>query len=109
MAQVVDADVRDLSLHAHPFPEALEVDHRLARDIAGEEERAALWHCIPAQTDQCDSLMRDRHAVDAALFGVGRLLGTDRKIDFEQPNSSISLRDSFVAIDTVRKIITRRR
>jgi hypothetical protein len=53
--------------------------------------------------------MRDWHPVDAALFGVGRLFGTDRKIDFEQPNSSISLPDPFTVIDTVFNITTRRR
>jgi len=41
VAQIVDADVGDFGLHAHPFPEPLEVNHRLARHIAGEQEAAA--------------------------------------------------------------------
>jgi hypothetical protein len=83
VAQIVDTDVRDVSLHAHPFPEALEIDHRLARDIAGEQERAAFGHRIPAQADQGDGLMRDWHAVDATLFGVSGLFGPDRQIEVE--------------------------
>ena len=42
MAQIVDTDIRNFGLHAHPLPEALEVNHRLARDIAREKKRAAL-------------------------------------------------------------------
>ncbi len=47
---------------------------RLVRYIALEKERAARGHDIPTQPDKGNGLMRDRHAVDAALFGVGRLL-----------------------------------
>ena len=70
-------------LHAHPLPEALEVNHRLARHIAGEGEGPALGHSITAQGDQGDRLVGNRHTVDAALLGVGRLLGPDRQIKVE--------------------------
>ena len=83
VTQIMDANVGDFSLHAHPLPETLEVNHRLARDIAREEEGAALRHGIAAQADQGDCLVRDRHPVDAALFGVGRLLGPDCQIKVE--------------------------
>ena len=49
MAQVVDPDVGDLRLHAHPFPEAFEIDHRLARHIAGSPrggDRAAFMYSL---------------------------------------------------------------
>lgn len=48
MAEIVDADVGDLGLHAHSLPEALEVNHRLPWHIAGEQEAAALWHGVTA-------------------------------------------------------------
>ena len=83
VAQVVDVDIRDFGLHAHPFPEALEIDHRLARHIAGEEEAAALWHGVAAQPDQGDGLVRDWDTVDAPLLGVRGLLGPDGKIEVE--------------------------
>jgi hypothetical protein len=70
-AEVVDAHVRDVGLHAHPLPKSLEIDDQLTRDIAGEEEAAALRHGLPAQPDQRDRLMRDRNSVDPALRKVG--------------------------------------
>ena len=83
VTQVVDADVGDVGLHAHPLPEALEIDDRLARDIAGEQERAALRHGIVAQPDQSDSLVRNWHAVDPPLLGVSGLFGPDCQIEIE--------------------------
>lgn len=65
----------------NPFPEPLEIDHRLAGHITGKEEGATFRHGIAAQPDQGDGLMRDRHAVDAALLGVGGLLGPDLQIE----------------------------
>lgn len=41
---LVDADVRYFGLNAHPFPEPLEINHRLARYIAREKEWAAFRH-----------------------------------------------------------------
>lgn len=83
MAQIVDTDVSYIGLNAHAFPEPLEIDHRLGRDIAGEEKGAALRHGIVAQPDQRDSLIRDWHAVNATLLGIGRLLGPRRQIEIE--------------------------
>jgi hypothetical protein len=83
VAQIVNADIGDVGLHAHPFPKALEIDHRLARYIAGEEVGAALGHGIPAQPDQGDGLVRDRHPVDATLFGIGRLFCPDGEVEVE--------------------------
>ena len=75
-AQVVDADIGDLGQQAHSVPESLQIYNWLAGNIAREQERAAFGHCIAARPDQGDDLVRDRHPVDAALFGTGRLLGT---------------------------------
>jgi hypothetical protein len=80
VAQVVAADIGDFGVRAHPLPKPFEINHRLARDIAGEEEGAALGHCVAAQADQGDGLVRDWYAGDTALFGVGRLFGPDRQI-----------------------------
>ena len=83
VAQIVDTDIGDFSLHAHPFPKPLEINHGLARNIAGEKKRAAFGHGIAAQADQGDGLMRDGHAVHAALLGVGGLFGPDGQIKVE--------------------------
>ena len=83
MAQIVDADVGDLCLHAHPFPEPLDVIHRLARHIAGEKEGAGLGHGNTTQADQGDRFVQNRHRVDAALLGIGGLLGPDCQIEVE--------------------------
>ena len=83
VAQVVDADVRDVCLPAHPLPEAFEVNHRLARHITEEEEAVALGHGIPAQAYEGDGLVRDWHPVVAALLDIGGLLGPDGEIKVE--------------------------
>ena len=69
VAKVVDANVGDVGLHPHPFPEALDINHRLPGYIAGEEEGAALGHGRATQADQRNCLVRDRHTVYPALFG----------------------------------------
>ncbi len=48
VAQIVDTNVEDFGLYAHPFPEPLEIDHRLARNVAGavsrlRDDRFAVW------------------------------------------------------------------
>ena len=83
VAQIVNADVGYVNLHAHPFPEPFKIDHRLTRDIAGEEKRTALGHGVTAQTDQGDGLVGDRYPVDAALLGIGGLLSPDGQIEVE--------------------------
>lgn len=40
-----------------------------------EEERVATCRDVAAETDQVHDLVRDRHAMDAALLAVGGLLG----------------------------------
>ena len=57
MAQVMDANVRDICLHAHPLPEALEVNNRLAWHITGEQDRTTLRYRTPAKADQGDNLV----------------------------------------------------
>ena len=83
VAQVVDADVGDLRDLLHLWPEALGIADRLVGHVAGEEEGTALRHDLPPQPDQGHCLVRDRHPVDAALFGVGGLLGPDREVEVE--------------------------
>lgn len=81
--QVVDADVGDLGDLLHLGPEALGIADRLIGDVAREQERAAFGHDFPAEADKSYGLVRDRHAVDAALLGTGSLLGPDRQIEVE--------------------------
>ena len=68
------ADVGDLSHLLHLGPEALGITHWLVGHVAREEEGAALRHDFAVEADQGHGLVRDRHAVDATLFGLGRPL-----------------------------------
>jgi len=61
VAQIVDADVGNVGLHAHPLPEAFEVNHRLVGHVKVEEEMAAFGHGITGQADPGDGMMH--HAV----------------------------------------------
>jgi hypothetical protein len=77
VAQVVKADVGSLGdlLHARPVP--LGIADRLVGHIARVEEGVAQMHDLPAQADQGDGPVRDRHAVDGALLSL------DRQIEVE--------------------------
>ena len=66
----MDADFGDVELHAHPFPEAFQINHLLVRDTTGEEKRSP-WAPHPHTGGSGDRLVRDWHAVDATLLGVG--------------------------------------
>ena len=83
VAQIMNADAGEIGLHAHPRPESLEIDDWLTGHLAEEWEGAAFGYRIPAKTDQDDSLMRDRHMVDAPLLCVGSLLGPDCQVEIE--------------------------
>ena len=80
MAQIVDAYVFDVGLYADTLPKPGQISHRLARHVAWKQEGAAFRRRDAAETDQRDRLVRYRHPVHAALFGVGRLLGPDCEI-----------------------------
>lgn len=47
VAKVVDADVVDFGLQAQPLSESLEIDHNLARHIAGERKGQYLGTASP--------------------------------------------------------------
>jgi hypothetical protein len=42
--KVINAEIPDFGLHAHPSPKPLEVNHRLAPQIADMEEASTLRH-----------------------------------------------------------------
>lgn len=74
MAQVMDADVLQPALLLDLRPEPAHLLHRLVGRVAGKEPRRSLRHQEQALTHDGGCLVRDRHAVGAALFGhCGRL------------------------------------
>ena len=77
MAPVVDADVGDVGLDLDALPKPGKISHQLARHVPGKQEGTTFRRGRTAQADQCDRLMRERHAVDAALLRVGGLLSPD--------------------------------